>query len=298
MSIFEDNKDYSTFLDLLQETIETFHINIAAFCLIGNHYHLLIQTPEANISRSMRHINGVYTQKYNKLHGYDGPLFRGRYKSILIDAVSYLLQVLRYIHRNPVTAGLTKKLDYSWSSHKAYLSTAKKWNWISREKILNMLSRNKSLQKAVYKDFVNTPDENDFSSIYKKRKLPAILGCEKFLEYIKGNFLSKKKHIEIPESQILIPNKSKILSEICSEYKVSTSDLQISRRGQNNEARNIAIYLMRKLRGDTLMDICNVFGLKKDSSAGSIVDRVKKQVKTDEKLKKKISGIEKKILMS
>ena len=161
-----------------------------------------------------------------------------------------------------------------------------------------MLSRNKSLQKAVYRDFVNTPDENDFSSIYKKRKLPAILGSEKFLEYIKGKFLSKKKHIEIPESQILIPNKSKILSEICSEYKVSTSDLKISRRGQNNEARNISIYLMRKLRGDTLMDICNVFGLKKDSSAGSIVDRVKKQVKTDEKLKKKISGIEKKILMS
>ena len=298
MSIFEDNKDYSMFLDLLQETIETFHIKIAAFCLMDNHYHLLIQTPEANISRSMRHINGVYTQRYNKLHGYDGPLFRGRYKSILIDADSYLLQVMRYIHRNPVTAGLTKNLDYSWSSHKAYITTAKKWEWISKEKILNMLSRNKSLQKAVYKDFVNTPDENDFSSIYKKRKLPSILGSEKFLEYIKEQFFTKKKHIEIPESQILIPEKSRILSEICSEYKVSTSDLKISRRGQNNEPRNIAIYLMRKLRGDTLMDICNVFGLKKDSSAGSIVDRVKKQLKTDKKLKIKISKIEQNILMS
>ncbi len=234
-TIFEDNKDYSTFLDLLQEAIETFHIKIGAFCLMGNHYHLLIQTPEANISRSMRHINGVYTQRYNKLHGYDGPLFRGRYKSILIDADSYLLQVMRYIHRNPFTAGLTKNLDYPWSSHKAYLSTAKKWEWISKETILNMLSRNKSLQKAVYKDFVNTPDENDFSSIYKRRKLPSILGSDKFLEYIKEQFFTKKKHIEIPESQILIPEKSRILNEICSEYKVSTSDLEISRRGQNNE---------------------------------------------------------------
>ena len=205
---------------------------------------------------------------------------------------------MRYIHRNPFTAGLAKSLDYPWSSHKAYLSTAKKWEWISKETILNMLSRNKSLQKAVYKDFVNTPDENDFSSIYKKRKLPSILGSEKFLECIKEQFFTKKKHIEIPESQILIPDKGKILSEICNEYKVQTTDLKISRRGQNNEARNIAMYLMRKLRSDTLMDICIEFGLKKDSSAGSIVDRVKKQVKTDKKLKMKISKIEQNIIMS
>jgi len=193
---------------------------------------------------------------------------------------------------------LTNKLVYPWSSHKAYLTTAKKWEWINTEKILNMLSLKKSLQKAVYKDFVNTPDENDFSSIYTKRKLPTVLGSEKFLEYIKEQFFTKKKHIEIPESQILIPDKNKILSEICHRYKVQTTDLKISRRGQNNEARNIAIYLMRKLRGDTLMDICKVFGLKKDSSAGSIVDRVKKQLKTDIKLRKKISNIEQNILMS
>ena len=123
--IFEEKKDYSVFLELLQEAIDIFHIKIAAFCLMQNHYHLLIQTPEANISRSMRHINGVYTQRFNKIHGYDGHLFRGRYKSILIDADSYLLQVMRYIHRNPITAGLTDKLNYSWSSHKAYLSDAK-----------------------------------------------------------------------------------------------------------------------------------------------------------------------------
>ena len=99
-----------------------------------NYYHCLVQTPDANISQGIRHINGFYTQRYNKQHGYDGPLLRGRYKSILIDADSYLLQVKLYIHRNPVTAGLKKKLDYSWSSHKAYLSNAKEWDWISKEK--------------------------------------------------------------------------------------------------------------------------------------------------------------------
>lgn len=205
---------------------------------------------------------------------------------------------MRYIHRNSVTAGLSQKIDYPWSSHKAYLSSAKKWDWISKDKVLSMLSQDKSLQKAVYKDFVNTPDENDFSSMYKKRKLPSILGSEKFIKIIKEHFFTKKKHIEIPESKILIPDKNRILSVIGGEYKVSLDDLQVSRRGQVNEARDTAIFLMRKLRDDTLMDICDVFGLKKDSSAGSIVDRVKKQVKPDKKLRDKVNKIERKILKS
>ena len=297
-AIFEDKNDYSIFLDLLQETIDIFHVKVSAFCLMQNHYHLLIQTPEANISRSMRHINGVYTQRFNKIHGYDGHLFRGRYKSILIDADSYLLQVMRYIHRNPITAGLTENLNYTWSSHKAYLSDAKKWNWVSRDKILKMLSGNKALQKIVYRDFVKESDNDDFSAIYEKRKLPAMLGSEIFLKLIKDNYFNKKKHIEVPESRLLAPEKEKIMSVVCTEYKVSISDLRISKRGQLNEPRNVAMYLMRHLRGDTLSAICKEFGLKKDSSAGSIVDRVKKQIIKDKQLRKKVAEINKTISKS
>ena len=83
----------------------------------------MVQTPDANLSRCMRHLNGVYTQRYNVRHGCDGTLFRGRYKSILVDADSYVLQLVRYIHRNPLKAGRVKRLDqYVWSSHKGYLS--------------------------------------------------------------------------------------------------------------------------------------------------------------------------------
>jgi len=290
-SIFEEKSDYSAFLELLQETIEIFHIKIAAFCLMKNHYHLLIQTPEANISRSMRHINSVYTQRFNKAHGYDGQLFRGRYKSILVDTDSYLLQVMRYIHRNPISAGLIETLNYPWSSHKAYLSVAKKWDWVNSDQILKMLSRTKSLQKDVYRDFVNEPDNDDFSAIYKKRKLPSMLGSESFLKSIKDKYFNKKKHIEVPESRLLAPEVDKILNVVCESYKVFNSELQISIRGQLNEPRNVAMYLMRYLRGDTLGSICKEFGLKKDSSAGSIVSRVKKQILKDKKFKNKIEKI-------
>jgi len=97
---FVDKADYQQFIDLLQETAELFNVNVAAFCLMPRHYHLMVQTPDANLSRCMRHLNGVYTQKYNMVHGSDGTLFRGRYKSILVDADSYS-EVNRYYETRP-----------------------------------------------------------------------------------------------------------------------------------------------------------------------------------------------------
>jgi REP element-mobilizing transposase RayT len=134
--LFIGNTDYQQFIDLLQEITELFNVKVAAYRLLPTHYHLLLQTPDADLSRCMRHLNGVYTQKYNVSHSCDGTLFRGRYKSILVDADNYLLQLVRYIHRNPLKAGLVKRLDqYVGSSHRGYLSKAK-----IKKKSLTLLS--------------------------------------------------------------------------------------------------------------------------------------------------------------
>ena len=90
--VFSDNKDYEIFLAILRESTEMFGVRIAAYCLMPNHYHLLLQTPSANLSRVMRHVNGVYTQRYNRSRQIDGQLFRGRYKSLLVDEECYLLE--------------------------------------------------------------------------------------------------------------------------------------------------------------------------------------------------------------
>lgn len=90
-----------------------------------------MQTPDANLARCMQRLNGVYTQRYNVRNKCDGTLLRGRYKSIMVDAESYLLELVRYIHRNPVRAGLAGKVgQYAWSSHQGYLSQDEKWNWL------------------------------------------------------------------------------------------------------------------------------------------------------------------------
>ena len=94
--LFIEKADYQLFIDLLKEVADLFTVNIAAFCLMPNHYHIMVQTPNANLSRCMRHLNGVYTQKYNIVHRCDGTLFRGRNKSILVDDDSYVLQRVTY----------------------------------------------------------------------------------------------------------------------------------------------------------------------------------------------------------
>ena len=100
--IFTHTTDYHAFLDLLKEAAELWKLRIAGFCLMPTHYHLLVQTPTATLSRCMRHSNGVYTQRFNRSHGCDGQLFGGRDKAVLVDADTYLLHLLRSIHRNPL----------------------------------------------------------------------------------------------------------------------------------------------------------------------------------------------------
>ena len=132
--IFSTKEDYIAFIEVLKEAVSLWNINVVAYCLMPNHYHLLIHTPEGNLSRCMRHINGVYTQRYNRINRHDGQLFRGRYKSILLDSDNYLTVLVRYIHRNPLRAGMVARLeDYVWTSHNGYLSKSSKWNWLNKE---------------------------------------------------------------------------------------------------------------------------------------------------------------------
>ena len=115
--IFLDDTDRQTFLDLLAKEIRQQRWRLYAYCLMSNHYHLLIETPEGNLVAGMRRLNGVYTQAFNRRHGRVGHVLQGRYKSILVDKDAYLLELARYIVLNPVRAGMVKRVqDWPWSS--------------------------------------------------------------------------------------------------------------------------------------------------------------------------------------
>jgi len=291
-AIFRGEDDYTRFINLLKETAELWNLRIASYCLMENHYHLLVQTPDANISRCMRHINGIYTQRFNRHHNCDGQLFRGRYKSIMVDADSYLLQLVRYIHRNPVRAGLTDRLDrYAWSSHKGYVSTAKKWDWLHKEFVLAMFTATKAERLKSYRQFVSMEDSKEITNVFQKKRWPSVLGAEDFVNSIRERFFLQKADDEVPQSKELAPDPGKIKTAVCQTYRITERDLLVSRRGVFNEPRNVAIYLMRRVRGDSLRDIAEQFQITKYSSVSSTIERMKVLLSKDRKLRVRVEKL-------
>ena len=292
--IFHDRHDYQAFVELLEESSEIWNVRVAAYALMTNHYHILVQTPDANISRCMRHINGVYTQRYNRRHCCDGQLFRGRYKSILVGGGSYLLQLVRYIHRNPVKAGIVGKLeDYLWSSHNGYLSVAKKWQWLYKEFIFQILTKNRKDWVREYRRFIAIESDEEIAAVLEPEGMrwPSIMGPETFIDWVKGKYYALKSDQEVPQMKGLAPETDLIINAVCRFYDISRDELYRSRRGQFNEPRNVAVFLTRKLRRDRLAEIGRQFQMEKYSSVSSIVERMKKLMLVDRNLKKRVDRI-------
>ncbi len=291
-NIFSGGKDYGVFLVLLQEAVEIFDLQVAAYCLMSNHYHLLVNTPSGNLSRAMRHINGVYTQRYNRQHKTDGQLFRGRYKSLLVEEDSYLLELLRYIHRNPVRAKICKSVDeYPWTSHNGYISNAKKWDWLHKRFLLGMFSRQTGKAKKAYINFVQDEDSLEVTEFFSKKNIASVLGSADYIEWVKGKFYEHKQHDEVPESRQLAPTITDIKQAVCRHYKENEKILEQTKRGQVNEPRNLAIYLARKHSGLRLSEIGAEFGLEKYSSVSSIVMRTEQLILQKKQLKKRVENI-------
>lgn len=294
--IFSDREDYSRFIDLLIEISEIWNARIAAYCLMSNHYHVLLQTPDGNISRCMRHLNGLYTQQYNRIHGFDGQLFRGRYKSILVSNDSHLLQLVRYIHKNPIKAGMVREMpDYEWSSYKGYLSYAKKWKWLHKDYIFSMITPKKKGRLKPFIEFMQDDDSQEVMDLFSRKNLPSIFGPESFITKIREKYYFSKNDYEIPESKSLAPSSDEIISEICRYYNVSYYELLMTRRGVFNKPRNVAIYLLRNIRGDNLNDIKSIFKINAYSTVSSIIQKVTKLKKTDRRLRQQIETIRKNI---
>jgi putative transposase len=295
-SIFSDDRDYLLFIDLLIEISEMWNARIAAFCLMPNHYHLLVQTPDGNISRCMRHLNSVYTQRYNRSHKYDGSLFRGRYKSILVSDDGYLLQLVRYIHRNPLRADIVSDMrKYPWSSYNGYLSYAKKWDWLHKDTIFDMISPKKRDRRKTFIAFMQQEDTPDVTRLFSQKNLPSLFGPENFIGHIREWYYLRKTSYEVPESRQLAPNPDAIIRAVCDYYNVGFEDLLISRRGHLNIPRNVAIYLFRSLRGDDLNSIKDAFQIKTYSTISSIVQKMTHLKAENRKIRKDIQFIKNRV---
>jgi putative transposase len=277
--VFKEDADRELFFGLLAECHQMWGIHVLSHCLMGNHYHLLVQTPEANLSRVMRHLDGVYTQQYNRLHRRDGPLFRGRYRAIVVDAEEYLLAVARYIHRNPVEAGLVRYPEvYVWSSCRMYLEEGAKPLWLDSEPLLSRFPEKD--RKASFLAFMRSETDEPTQSFYRSAQWLPVMGSKGFVEKVRrwvGRRSGELK--EVPQAKRYIrPDAKTCLDVVGRVYGRGEEELKRSRRGERNEARSMAMYVCRKVAGMKQEEIAKEFGLGGYSGVSSVVERVQAEM--------------------
>lgn len=221
--IFDDDRDREMFLNIVHAVVRKYRWFCHAFCLMGNHYHLLIETPEANLSRGMRQLNGVYTQTYNRRHNHSGHLFQGRYKAILVEKDRYLLALCRYIVLNPVAARLVQSPEeWRWSSYLATAGLASVPELLATDWVLAQFAPDRQRACRCYSKFVR--QGFDQPSPWENLRGGVVLGEEAFA----GQFqllLSERRNLEeIPRAQRLVhrPALDRLLAiENCNRVRAA-----------------------------------------------------------------------------
>ena len=198
--IYREDADRELFLAVLSDTVDRFNWMIHAYCLMGNHYHLLIETPDGNLSKGMRQLNGVYTQRFNRKHQRVGHVFQGRYKAIIVQKDSYLLELARYIVLNPVRAEMVRSArDWPWSSYRATADMAEAPNWLTMDIILAQFGQKRGLAVAAYRSFVAAGKNQP--SLWAKLKNQIYLGTDAFVEKMRRKIEATQDLSEVPAAQ-------------------------------------------------------------------------------------------------
>jgi REP element-mobilizing transposase RayT len=287
-NIFFNDIHYLTFINTVRESCKRFGSIIHSYCLMPNHYHLLIQTPNANLSRLMGHINSVYTKRFNKIQKMDGPLFRGRYKAILVDEDDYLLELSRYIHRNPIETKnehrrLVKDLkDYKWSSYPSYLNISYTPKWLDKETTISMFKKDEDQIKR-YQSFVEKGKNKELEEFFSKKNQATILGKREFIEkvLISDLEINKKNRIKKETNQSI--DVKSIIENVAKTFKVSIQSITTRQTGRqkSNTPRAITMYLIQEYKDYKLIDIAKIFDLNNTGSVAKSIFKAKLLIKKE-----------------
>ncbi len=285
--IFIQTKDFEEFLKTIAETHERWGIEVFAYCLMSSHYHVCLRTPEANLSRVMRHVDGLYTQRFNRMHGRDGPIFRGRFKAIVIDGDRYLTAVVRYIHLNPIEAGLAKEPDeYKWSSHKNYLKPKKAPQWLN---VTELLEEFRSVRE--FQEFVLSGNEDKLKKFYTRSRQSPILGGEDFRERVREKIGKIGREHPRHERVWLRPSVNEVASNVATAYGTRVDEVLRWRKGSDSEARKVGMHLVKQLCDITLNEVAGMFGVSSYGVVGWACNWVRVKMEKDKRFRKKVEDI-------
>jgi REP element-mobilizing transposase RayT len=241
-AIFADDTDKRRFLEILETTSNLFGAEVHGYVLMENHFHLILMTPTANLQKFMQRFNTSYTVYFNRRHHRTGHLFQGRYKALLIDRDTYLLELSRYLHLNPVRIKKYSQLavekkrrvlqEYPWSSYRGYTHLKDRLPFVTYSTILEMIGRGDDTKaRSRYSRFVMSGIVKDMNSTFWDGvKGQAILGSDEFVDWVRERFLSYRKddHRELPGLRALEKGPrtiQEIAREVAAFFGVEETEL-------------------------------------------------------------------------
>ena len=296
-AIVIDDEDRELFLDTLAQMSERFEIEIFAYVLMDNHYHLLFRTHRANLSKSMQWFGATYTSRFNVTHNRSGHLFQGRFKNMLVENDAYLLQLSYYIHRNPLRAGMVKRLSsFIWSSYRAYAYGRGIAKWLNTEVILSQFANAKDLHRAYRQSAQKYAKEEQ--RIWENLRYGIFLGTQKFTEKIKKQNLSGTPHQEIPQQKQLDKNVDPEVIFLQASKMLNCNPEHFHKSKRISEAeklnRDLLIYLTWQSGQLTNQQIGEKFGLTY-SAVSQRVSIFKDLLRKNQALQNKLNKIKSQI---
>lgn len=301
-SIFTDSLDQEVFLDKLVLSLDIYNVTLLAYVCMSNHFHLLLTTPEGNLSEFMRHFNISYTSAFNWRHHRVGHLYQGRYKSFLIDADNYLLEVSRYIHLNPVrTKELLKKtarerwkmlLEYKWSSLLGYLAAGQRREFINYRTVLGYMGGENYRGRQAYRRFIARGIKEKIEDPLLIGKGHGIVGETDFIKWAKEDLLDKKSSSREQPA-------AKILRKVCEPEEliehftlmIGKSREEFCRRGKKSIERAMLMELLYRLCPIKQPEIGRLVGGIDYSAVSQARKRLREKLEKDPKLKKRFEKI-------
>lgn len=199
-AIYRDDRDRADWHGVLGDVCTRFNWRCHAYCQMTNHYHVVVETPDANLSKGMRQLNGVYTQQFNRRHGLVGHLFQRRFKAILVERDTYLLELARYVILNPVRAGVVPDAaTWPWSSYRAMVGLSSAPTWLERDWVLGQFGRDRRQCQKRYAAFV--AEGLGQASVWEGLRHQVFLGSDHFVEQTAGASGPAERLREVPRAQ-------------------------------------------------------------------------------------------------
>lgn len=298
-NVFPAREDKERFLVYLGETTEQFGLVVHAYCVMSNHYHLLIQTSEANLSSAMQWLNVTYAVYFNRHQNRRGHVFGGRFKAYLVDADAYLTLLSRYIHLNPVRAKMVSAPgDYPWSSYAALVGEVTPPSWLETAKLWSYFGDTRQEAVEGYRQFVQEAYAEKVEDPRKKAVAGFILGGERFVKKIQETFLSgRRNEKDIPQLAQLRPRVSPedMIRTVAGDFDCETEHI-LTKGRKRNTARDVAIFLSRQHSGVSSRDLGKTFGGISGSAISERSKMLRKAMERDKPLRERVEKIQRLIL--